>query len=119
MQKHAFNVILRGHTGFVSPFAFLLLVSQMCHYTHNPSGARTLYAGDFFPWVAGQKCGYREIDSYSRCVSRGEDRLQLGNVLFTQHTALPENIIFVYKTVYWKNGREMGGKGKPCRAHEL
>lgn len=49
VQKHALNVILRGHTGFVSPFAFLLLISQMCHYTHNPSAAHTLHALRFLP----------------------------------------------------------------------
>lgn len=38
MQKHALlNVRLRqGRTGFVSPFAFLFLVSQMHHYTYKP-----------------------------------------------------------------------------------
>lgn len=38
------NVVTRGHSGFVSPFAFLL-VSQMQHYTHNPSVAYTLGVG--------------------------------------------------------------------------
>lgn len=78
MQKLALNVASRGHSGFVSPFAFLL-VSQMQHYTHNSSVAHTLGASDFFP--LGQECGYILMNSYSRCISRGEDRLQLENVL--------------------------------------
>lgn len=67
----------------------------MRHYTHNPSIAYALRAWDVFPLVTGQKYGYALINSYGRCASHGEDRLQLEKVLFIQARALLENITFM------------------------
>lgn len=41
------------------------------------------------------KCDCEIINSCGRCVSRGEDGLQLENVHSLQHGALLENIIFM------------------------
>lgn len=115
------NMQLMSYWGGTQALSHPLLFFSFlkCATTHiTPQQPTLSMHWDFFPWVAGQKCGYREIDSYSRCVLCGEDRLQLRNVVLF-NTEPCQKTSSSCKKQYWKNSREMGGKGKSCCAYEL
>lgn len=97
----------RGTQALSRPLLFFFLFLK-CTTTHISPRCLHSPCMKLLPFGCRTKV-WQCMNSWGRCVSHGEDRLQLENVFFLQRRALLENIIFMHNTVTeeWQgDGRE-------------